>query len=111
VNGRRVRMWKADPRCHWCGIATVLERLPNGRVRKNLATIDHLYPRHHPERQVGAHEVVLACYGCNERRNRADWKARPVEEKRLLAERMRAIRVSRREKLQTRQPILVSTWL
>ena len=96
VDRRRLAMWRHDPKCYWCGCETVLPDNAN-RVPRNMATIDHLYPRHHPERHSQHHEVVLACYNCNESRNRKDWKERTPEDRRALAEAMRHAREVRRE--------------
>lgn len=88
-------MWERDPACHWCGIVTVLPNAAN-RMPRNMATIDHLWPRYHPNRLAGDHAVVLACYGCNERRNRDDYKTRTAEENRAIADQMRDLRAERR---------------
>jgi hypothetical protein len=80
MNARRVRMWEQNRKCHWCGIDTVLSL-----AGKRTATIDHLYPRYHPERRYRHGEVVLACSGCNQRRDRDDHWSFTLEERRAIA--------------------------
>ena len=78
-HGLRVRQWtlrarlhRADPHCFWCGQITVLESMQRGHSG-NLATVDHLYSRLHPERTkryrsaLDSRHVlhVLACFDCN----------------------------------------------
>lgn len=72
---QRERMWRNDPRCHWCGCRTVLPPAGAGSHRKNIptneATIDHLDSRLSPDRGKfnGCYRRVLACLRCNNRRN------------------------------------------
>lgn len=81
INGqRRRRLHAENPKCHWCSVETVLEG-PTATF-PDLATIDHVIDRQtalelgmsSEERNANA---VLACYRCNQRRNRMGMKARP----------------------------------
>lgn len=72
---RRLRMFKRNPHCFWCGVEVVL--FGGG---PNLATIDHLYSRLHPLRaskHASGHDRanvlhVLACTACNSERGTCD---------------------------------------
>jgi hypothetical protein len=65
----RLRLFRADPHCFWCGQVTLY-----GVVGNPLqATVDHLYSRLHPERADRYREQkgvlhVLACAACNNER-------------------------------------------
>jgi len=69
----RRKLFREDPHCYWCGRITVLFDPPIGqRTPGDTATVDHIKDR----RQVASvseyrapENVVLACYGCNKRRN------------------------------------------
>jgi len=77
VLARRLRMFKTDPNCFWCGKLTVLY---GEQSQLDLATIDHLYSRLHPERKKrykAGHDRsallhVLACYACNHKRGKVE---------------------------------------
>ena len=75
---QRLRLWTVDSRCHWCKIETVLPEGTNDK-RPNVATIDHLYSKHHPKRltpnTTGEIRHVLACWKCNQRRGKEDNQA------------------------------------
>lgn len=80
-NGERRRKLHAqNPQCHWCQVETVLEA-PSATF-PDLATIDHVIDRptalelglSNEERN---NRAVLACYRCNQRRNRMGQKGRP----------------------------------
>lgn len=69
---RRLRLFKQSSRCHWCDRETILVGRSN---LPELATVDHLIDRPtaiargmSPEERN--RHVVLACYGCNQRRNK-----------------------------------------
>jgi hypothetical protein len=71
----RLRLFRADPHCFWCGKRVVLE--PDPPTRSDLATLDHLYSRHHPKRLQHHREQkralhVLACRVCNQERATAE---------------------------------------
>lgn len=76
ILARRLRMFRRDSHCYWCGIQTVLE----GEGELNQATIDHLYSKLHPLRptyHTSGHDRtavlhVLACAQCNQARGLAD---------------------------------------
>lgn len=81
ISRQRRRFWLRDPRCHYCGVITVFEH-EKGTPKDNYATIDHLRPRHHPERHVPANgEVrhVLACFRCNNDRDKRELAEKPKE--------------------------------
>jgi hypothetical protein len=65
-----MRVW---PYCHWCGCEVVepLHGVP-GQRGPNLATIDHLFFRGHPEARRRRALVVLACWPCNNARASID---------------------------------------
>lgn len=83
---RRVRLWQLNPRCRWCGVETVLvtvsqAELPDRKLPANAATIDHLRTKLKPEYRaicpssMPRHRrqeprTVLACYKCNQQRNK-----------------------------------------
>lgn len=78
ILGRRLRMFRRDPNCFWCGVRTVLD----AEGQPHHATIDHLYSKMHPLRPVkysSGHDRtavlhVLACMECNQARGKADTK-------------------------------------
>lgn len=79
------RLWGKDKRCHWCKLPTVLlDRSGDKKIKRrpDEATIDHLDPRHSPER--GKHEGefrrVLACLKCNGERDKQQLAAMPIQE-------------------------------
>jgi hypothetical protein len=81
----RIRLFRADPHCFWCGSKVVLD----AHNQPNLATVDHLYSRWHPERK--SHHTdrssdrvlhVMACLQCNGERAEAEMKCQPFTPKR-----------------------------
>lgn len=81
---KRSRMHRADPHCFWCGRETVL----TGHINApNLATIDHLYSRLHPQRRAPrGHDRdvvlhVLACWTCNQARSHAEQRGKMFQPK------------------------------
>lgn len=71
MKGKRSRLWHDDPRCFWCGRLTDLHTANAHKTAS--ATLDHIYPRHHPKRNASnCDEVVLACHQCNYDRNHSD---------------------------------------
>jgi hypothetical protein len=76
-NNKRARLHAENPRCYWCDVVTVLEIVtPHNPT---TATIDHLYSKLHPERNVAVnvHKIVLACHECNNERHVCETKRRP----------------------------------
>lgn len=74
----RIRLFRADPHCFWCGIEVVLD----GHKRPDLATVDHLYSRWHPERKARHIEGrgvlhVMACSACNSERAACENQLQP----------------------------------
>lgn len=72
-----------DPRCVYCGVVTIFDR-PEGKASPpNLATIDHLRPRHHPGRREpikpGEVRHVLSCWKCNNDRDKRELREKPKE--------------------------------
>lgn len=70
----RRRLHVANPKCHWCPTVTLLE--PFHKVPRDtwhaVATVDHILCKlEAPDRQEynAAKNKVLACHGCNKRRN------------------------------------------
>lgn len=79
----KLKLYQADPQCHWCKRVTVLTNDPEIRGEPDplMATIDHLVSRYHPERWVRRDMTkVLACYECNARRAREETEALSREE-------------------------------
>lgn len=68
----RTKLFREDPHCFWCGCLTTLD-VTNPQLT-TLATVDHLYSRQHPARSRQKHMKVLACLGCNQRRNNCECK-------------------------------------
>jgi len=68
-------------------VATLGNRIGFGRTRAkklptNLATLDHLRDRNHPDRLVparGEQRLVIACWQCNHDRGRSSEAAQPIE--------------------------------
>jgi 5-methylcytosine-specific restriction endonuclease McrA len=58
--------------CHWCKEPMrLIEDNPGGGCPKDMATIDHLRDRFHPERRQpprGEERYVAACWNCNNKR-------------------------------------------
>src|ERR1700747_791148 len=67
---------KQDGKCYWCGCKMRMgwDGSIVGKLKKNHATIDHIHQRNDPKRQIernnGFVRKVLACYRCNQRRQR-----------------------------------------
>ena len=82
----KLKLWQADPRCHWCKRITRLLNIPEiqGPAPPDLATIDHLRSRYSLERfvkpKIGESTKVLACYECNARRGIEETKKLSREE-------------------------------
>lgn len=85
---QRYRLWLNNPRCHYCGKVTVYKpahhKMEISRdERPRLATIDHIRPRHHPDRQKppepGELLHVLACNQCNNERDKRELAEKPKE--------------------------------
>lgn len=106
----RVRLFRADPHCFWCGVEVQLERMVVQRKDNlsTLATVDHLYSRWHPERkerhtsQESGVLHVLACHDCNQERAAAETQMIPfipkLKEKLEFAQRADATLAQRRSK-------------
>jgi hypothetical protein len=85
---RRIcNLWRNNPRCHYCNRLTVLIFRPPGIGTNNFrfvdfeATIDHLHDRYGHRPQVHGEEVtVLACWSCNQLRDKHATADRPKEE-------------------------------
>ena len=87
---RRLRLFRDNPYCTFCGGVMVL-----AKDRPNSVTIEHLVSRNHPLRGKITGKTVLACKRCNGQRGQAELEALPVEElwrraghlERMIAER------------------------
>lgn len=84
----RPRLYKTDPHCFWCGIRVYLNV---SATEPDFATVDHLYSRFHPEREIKHKQQqgvlhVLACRVCNQARATAEEKEQPFIPK--LSERL-----------------------
>ncbi len=81
---QRYAFWKKDPKCHWCGIPTVMYPHLNGKTcHDDEATIDHLRSRLDPTRwdpQNGEKRRVLSCKKCNEKRAEEECAALSLDE-------------------------------
>jgi hypothetical protein len=109
------RLWKKDPKCHWCGEPTFLILIPEGvelkigKQHPKMATIDHLYSRYDPERKErfdGEPQTVLACHACNDRRNEEEQAAVPVEERTKRARELNEKRSRRKKKWKRELPVV-----
>jgi len=85
---QRIRLWEADPHCHYCGVLTIykpqhIKGLYTPQEQNFLATIDHVRPRHHPDRlrppRPGETLHVLACWKCNNDRDKRELAEKPKE--------------------------------
>ena len=68
---RKLRLWKADPHCFYCGVVTYLPPHGGGRSFPDTATLDHLDSKLSGRRGQLHHagpRTVLACYQCNHER-------------------------------------------
>ncbi len=80
IRKRREKLWLEDPTCKNCGVPTILPKDIEGMVKPdgvprdvevpdNMATIQHIYPRNHPERhrknKNNEERRILWCYKCN----------------------------------------------
>lgn len=69
----RERLWRKDPRCHWCGVETILPIGDPRSFQSHTATIDHLRSKFDGDRTVPNMEYerrrVLACLKCNGERS------------------------------------------
>ena len=67
------KMWHINPYCFWCGRPTKLFHVHINRPVKDMATVDHVYTKNHPAREIFRKHcipspVVLSCYHCNYQR-------------------------------------------
>jgi len=74
----RKRLFRANPSCFWCGRRVYLHVK---HASPELATVDHLYSRLHPERERHHREQrrvlqVLSCYQCNHNRSVCEQQGR-----------------------------------
>ena len=84
---RRAKLWAQQKGlCYWCHCQTTLTKGPSRKGEKippDLATIDHLRSRLHPNRQepaCGQQRLVMACSACNNKRGAAELISLPIEE-------------------------------
>lgn len=60
------KRWHAEnPHCRKCNKLTTLEliRKASGDLRHDVATIEHIHPKGHPDRNLGI--KTLYCHSCN----------------------------------------------
>lgn len=74
LHKQKIKLHKQNPRCYWCQTPTILYEPKQGeKTPDNMATIDHLFDRFHPERKTPNHKKlikrVLACHRCNNKRS------------------------------------------
>lgn len=73
---RRQKLYKQDPRCFWCGELTEYHDMPGGgKPGPEEATIDHLYSRRDPRRELFPGKWVNAHNKCNLKRAEIENKA------------------------------------
>jgi hypothetical protein len=66
---RRLKLYKADPHCYWCGELTEYNPMPGGGKPKALeATVDHVYSQRDPRRRENPGKFVNAHNKCNLKR-------------------------------------------
>lgn len=56
-------LWKKDPTCRKCRRPTVLP--DNNPVQPHTATVEHIYPKGHPDREKNKRKTTLYCHECN----------------------------------------------
>lgn len=74
----RIKLWHEDPLCYWCGKKTMLPGPGTTKLLSWHATVDHWFSKRHPVRAGNAHHRVLACHGCNKRRNTEEQNNPPL---------------------------------
>lgn len=83
---RRAKLFKNQGgKCHWCQCDMLFIHTGphDGRLPKNMCTIDHLRDRFHPERRApakGDQRLVAACWQCNNDRGKVHQQKQPIEE-------------------------------
>lgn len=60
----RDKLWHEDPHCMYCGTLTILPKPGQVELEDNTATLDHMFGRGHPYREMEGTKV-LACNRCN----------------------------------------------
>lgn len=87
---QKLRLFNLNPHCHWCGCLTINTNEPaiKGTPNPRMATIDHTISRLDPRRwlhtETNTQRKVLACFECNQRRQK--------EEHALLSEQEKSLR-------------------
>jgi len=74
---QKLRLYNENPHCHWCGCLTILTNEAHIKMPDpKMATVDHLISRYDPRRwlHTAANEQrkVLACFECNQRRQKEE---------------------------------------
>lgn len=85
LSRQRKRFLQEHPFCYYCGTRVVeLQNGHRGPVPDNAATIEHLRPKMHPQRnepnRFNLYRHVLACYRCNADKAREFLATRSLEE-------------------------------
>lgn len=87
----RLRMWRKNPHCYYCGIKTIWVERSGGTALPHEATIEHLRSRLNPTRTEPCvdnkdRRITIACYKCNHERAELERQQIPVEEWRRRTE-------------------------
>ena len=82
---KRLRLWKKNPHCYYCGIATVLYPYSGDNkepIPDNAVTLEHLDSRYNPMRgrRRGERRIVIACHKCNQKWNSIEQATVPLPE-------------------------------
>lgn len=93
-NSKRVeKLMAINPHCHWCGCKVIKLKGLSGQQPDNYATLDHLRHKLDPNRGRDSKEsTVLACYRCNQKRNREFFNSLTKEQKTLFSTRIPKIK-------------------
>lgn len=96
---RRLKLWKENPHCSFCGVLTILPEDVSRKTKApdpdNMATIEHVYSRLNPHRNIKDKEErrraqkeefgqrrILSCRKCNLERSEKEQSELSIDEKR-----------------------------
>lgn len=93
-------LFKVNPHCHWYGCLTMVLSFETATAEQRpfIASVDHFKSRFEAatrEEWTSAENKVLACWRCNDERNRAFIKANPGAVVRV-EDRARRLKMQRR---------------
>ncbi len=85
---RKLRLFKRDPHCYYCGVEVREIVVPRGKkIPDDMATVEHLYSkldyRRHDPNDGKEERTVLACYKCNSEKGKEQDVLMTLEEKRI----------------------------